>query len=155
MNTLRFLMILSLLVVSSCGQKGEKDDTHDIQAITQMSSARAEAFIAGNAWEIAKAFTMDGCLMAPNEEARFGREAVAAYYQSIFDAYDTDLESHYEEVEVDEYLAFGRGEAKVTLISKADGDTTYSTAKYLNILQRQPDGSWLTTHDIWNGITKD
>jgi ketosteroid isomerase-like protein len=25
-----------------------------------------------------------------------------------------------------------------------------STAKYLNILKKQADGSWKTTHDIWN-----
>jgi ketosteroid isomerase-like protein len=26
-----------------------------------------------------------------------------------------------------------------------------STAKYLNILEKQSDGTWKTTHDIWNG----
>jgi len=25
-----------------------------------------------------------------------------------------------------------------------------SISKYLNILERQPDASWKTTHDIWN-----
>ena len=25
-----------------------------------------------------------------------------------------------------------------------------STSKYLNILERQADGTWKTTHDIWN-----
>lgn len=154
MKTLHLLVLMSLLVLASCGQKRTKDETHDVEAITQLSKARAEAFIEGNAREIAKAFTTDGCLMAPDEKARIGREAVATYYQSIFDAYETDLDSYYEEVVVDGDLAFGRGIAKVTLISKAEGDTTYSTAKYLNVLSRQPDGSWLTTHDIWNEVAE-
>lgn len=151
MNTYRLLFIISLFTVSSCIQKERKDITDDVDMITKISKARAEAFIKGNAQEIAIHFTEDGCLMAPNEPVAFGRAAVATYYQSIFDEYQTVLESYYEEVEVEGDLAYGRGEAKVTLISKVDGDTTYSSAKYLNILQRQSDGSWLTTHDIWNG----
>jgi hypothetical protein len=56
-----------------------------------------------------------------------------------------------EEVKVSGDLAYGRGFAKVKLIPHGGGDTLTSTAKYVNILQRQPNGSWLTTHDIWNG----
>ncbi len=79
-----------------------------------------------------------------------GREAVAAYYQSIFDEYELVLESYYEAVEISRGMAYDRGEAKVTLTSKNNGATTTSTSKYLNILQRQPDGSWQTTHDVRN-----
>jgi ketosteroid isomerase-like protein len=60
------------------------------------------------------------------------------------------LESHYEEVEVSGDLGSGRGEAKVTLVDRVTEDTTYSSSKYLNILKKQADGSWQTTHDIWN-----
>ena len=72
------------------------------------------------------------------------------YYQAIFDHYEPKLSSYYEEVEVSGDLAFGRGIAEVELRSLSNGETEISTAKYLNILKRQTDGSWKTTHDIWN-----
>ncbi|WP_370752738.1 YybH family protein [Foetidibacter luteolus] len=60
------------------------------------------------------------------------------------------MESHYDEVNVSGNLAYGRGYAKVTLIPKKGGAPVVSTAKYLNILKKQPGGEWKTTHDIWN-----
>jgi uncharacterized protein (TIGR02246 family) len=116
-----------------------------------MSSARAKAFNEGNAAEIARHFTEDASLMAPGKPTQNGPEAVQAYYQSIFDEYGTELESGYEEVKVDGDLAYGRGFAKVTLYPKDGSEPIRSTSKYLNILERQQDGSWKTTHDIWNG----
>ena len=130
----------------------EKTTHHeDAEAITDVSKARAEAFNQGNALGIALHFTEDAVLMAPGKPATYGKDSVQAYYQGIFDQYETELESYYEEVEVSGDLAYGRGKAKVKLLPKDGGETLYSTAKYLNILKRQPDGTWKTTHDIWNG----
>lgn len=123
----------------------------DINAITAVSKARAKAFNESDAAGIAQHFTETGLLMAPGKKATSGRAAVAAYYQSIFDTYEPILDSYYEAVEVSGDLGYGRGFAKVTLIEKTTGDTLVSTSKYLNIMARQADGSWLTTHDIWNG----
>ena len=88
--------------------------------------------------------------MAPGAPVAQGRVAVADYYQQIFDQYETLLESGYDEVEVSGDLAFGRGTAYVTLIPRDGGDPISATSKYINILQKQSDGTWLTTHDIWN-----
>lgn len=122
----------------------------DVQRIEAMSSARAEAFNNEEADSIAAYFTNDAVLMPPGESTMHGPEAVAAYYQSIFDAYDPTLESRYVEVEVSGDLAYGRGIAKVTLVPDEGGEPTTTISKYLNIVKRQPDGSWKTTHDIWN-----
>ncbi|WP_273566254.1 YybH family protein [Maribacter halichondriae] len=126
----------------------------DVAAITAVSKARAEAFNQANAKEIASYFTEDAVLMAPGESAAIGTEAVREYYQDIFDSFDVDLESHYEEVEVFGDMAYGRGEAIVRLTPRNGGKSTVASSKYLNILKRQPDGSWMTTHDIWNDNDK-
>lgn len=127
------------------------DKEADIRTITEMSRSRAEAFNQGDASGISKYFTDDAFLMAPEKPSQRGKKEVEAYYQSIFDEFETILESGYEDVVVDGDLAYGRGFAKVILIPKSGGDTLYSTSKYLNILERQADGIWMTTHDIWNG----
>ena len=126
------------------------DYQKDIETITAMSSARAQAFNEGNAAEIAKYFAEDAFLMAPNKETLRGKKAVESYYQAIFDEYEAILESGYEDVVVDGNVGYGRGFAKVTLIAKSSGDTLYATSKYLNILEKR-NGEWITTHDIWNG----
>lgn len=95
-------------------------------------------------------FADDAYLMPPDTETLQGPAAVQQYYQAIFDLYETKLESGYQSVKVDGDLAYGRGFAKVTLTPKAGGERTIAKSKYLNILERQEDGSWKTTHDIWN-----
>ena len=143
------MLCLSLLSVG-CGGAAVDTAARDKAAIAAMSDARAKAFAAGDAAGIGRHFTEDACLMAPGVPTRRGRAAVQAYYQAIFDEYRTGLTSGYDEVKVSGDLAYGRGFATVTLVPKVGGVPQTSTAKYINILQRQPDGTWKTTHDIWN-----
>lgn len=149
----KLLVVMMLLVtgLTCCDKRGAQDEAGDISKIKALSATRAKAFNEGNADVIANAFTETGVLMAPGTRSTTGREAVREYYQGIFDQYKTFLESGYEEVKVSGDLAYGVGFAKVKLVSHSGGDTLVSSAKYINILQRQHDGSWLTTHDIWNG----
>ena len=134
----------------SCQGTDSAATRNDEEVIAAMSNARARAFAAGDAAAIAVHFTDDANLMAPDQPILQGKNAVQAYYQSIFDEYETELESYYDEVEVSGNLAYGRGYAKVTLYPIAGGDSLVSTAKYLNILKKQVDGTWKTTHDVWN-----
>ena len=143
---LAVVLFLSSIFTGCSGTNQQKE----IEAIKAVSSARAEAFNQGNATGIAEHFTQDAVLMPPGTSSMVGRDAVEAYYQTIFDEYYTELESGYKEVEVNGKLAYGRGYAKVKLTPKAGGETTSSEAEYINILKKQPDGSWKTTHDIWN-----
>lgn len=143
-----------MIIATSCDMNKDHVDK-DIADIKALSAKRAKAFNDGDSQVIADAFTENGLLMAPGSEASSGREAVRAYYQGIFDEYKTTLESGYSDVKVSGDLAYGIGHAKVTLHPRNGGDTVIlSTSKYVNILERQPDGSWLTTHDIWNGNEK-
>jgi uncharacterized protein (TIGR02246 family) len=143
-------MMLLIIGLACCDKAGVQDEAREISEIKALSATRAKAFNEGNADDIAIAFTESGILMAPDMTSMTGREAVRGYYQRIFDQYRTFLESGYEEVKVSGNLAYGVGYAKVKLVPHNGGDTLVSTAKYINILQRQDDGSWLTTYDIWN-----
>ena len=145
--------LLWLPFFQGCSQKDHvaASEEKDITAITAVSKARAEAFNQGNAAGIAVHFTEDAQLMAPDQPALKGKAAVQSYYQHIFDEYETRLKSYYEEVKVSGPLAYGRGFAEVALIPKQGGQALTSTAKYINIMKREADGTWKTTHDIWNG----
>lgn len=146
------LPLTSMLFFSCQSEKPSEQPSiqQDKEAITAVSNARAKAFNNSDAAGIAEHFTEDAILMAPGIPAMEGRESVRDYYQSIFDDYEPELESRYVEIKIDGDLAYGRGIAKVILIPKDDTESSEATSKYLNILQRQPDGTWKTTHDIWN-----
>ena len=145
---LGFLVFGTTLI--SCIKPHNRSTESDVRQIEAVSNARAEAFNNSDAKTIASYFTEDCVLMAPDKPATKGREQVRAYYQSIFDAFSPRLKSGYDEVSVSGDLAYGRGFATVELTPKNGGPTTVSAAKYLNILRRQSDGSWRTSHDIWN-----
>ena len=146
-----FAVLFICLFQVSCKMDAGPSTENEKKLITEISQARAKAFNEGNALAIAIHFADDALLMAPGKPSASGKAAIQTYYQSIFDEYNTQLESHYEEVEISGSLAYGRGFAKVTLMPKKAGAPIVSTAKYLNILKKQPDGIWKTTHDIWNG----
>jgi len=145
------VLLFLLFLAVACGTNPDRNEM-DVKQIEMMSADRAAAFNAGDAARIAAHFSKDGLLMAPDSETLVGRVAVEAYYQSIFDEFETGLDSYYEEVQVSGGLAYGRGIADVQLIHKSTGDTTYSRSKYLNILQKTDAGEWVTTHDIWNTV---
>ena len=144
------MIVISISTLACCDKRTSQNEEGDISKIKTLSSIRAKAFNEGNADAIAAAFTETGILMAPDTKSTTGRDAVSKYYKGIFDQYKTFLESGYEEVKVSGDIAYGVGFAKVKLVPHSGGDTLASSAKYINILERQDDGSWLTTHDIWN-----
>jgi len=144
-------ILLLLFIIAAC-TTGEDGVGDAVTKIENMSADRAVAFNDGDASRIAEHFSENGLLMAPDSETLTGQSAVEGYYQSIFDEYETSLDSYYEEVQVSGDLAYGRGIADVRLVHKTTGDTTYSRSKYLNILQKTDTGEWVTTHDIWNTV---
>jgi uncharacterized protein (TIGR02246 family) len=145
-----FSALYVLVFLIGCNPNSKEKSSPDVNKITLISAERAKAFNEGNAAGIAEHFKEDAYLMAPDFPTKRGQKAIQEYYQSIFDEYETELESGYEDVKVDGDLAYGRGFAKVWLIPKSGGEKIYSESKYLNILERQSNGTWKTTHDIWN-----
>ena len=144
-------MLIVYLLTLACMSNDRTINVREAEVIRGISAARAKAYNEGDAAGIAKHFADTCFLMAPGGQTMTDPAKVKAYYQAIFDRYSTGLESGYEDVKVDGDLAYGRGFAKVRLKDKVNGEVIVSTAKYLNILERQSEGSWKTTHDIWNG----
>ena len=143
------LLCLALAPGCAADTRAKSEDEH-VEAIKAISEARAEAFNNSDAEEIARYFTEDAVLIAPGKPVMRGRESVKAYYQSIFDQYEPELTSQYEEVRVSGDLAYGLGTARVEVTPIQGDEPLVSTSTYLNILELQPDGIWKTTHDIWN-----
>jgi uncharacterized protein (TIGR02246 family) len=119
-------------------------------SVKNLREAYIAAQNAGDAAALTALFTDDAVLMPANAPAASGNEAIQAHFQTLLDQVTSELVVSQEEVEVAGDWAFSRGTHTVKLTPKAGGETMEDTGKYLNILKRQPDGSWKIARHIWN-----
>jgi uncharacterized protein (TIGR02246 family) len=122
----------------------------DVAAINEVIRQWEDALNAGDL-DRCGAMQADGAIwMPPNGAAIVGKEAILASIQLSFDQSVPEYVFSSEEVEVAGDWAFDRGTYKATITPKAEGEATQDVGKYLDIFQRQSDGSWKYLYGIWN-----
>lgn len=119
----------------------------------EIEAARAqwmELFSAGDGAAVAaQSFTEDAVLMPPDRAPVEGRDAIAAFWQGAFDAGVTGLTL--ETISIDVIGDTGIVTGYWTVTVPADGGgTTEISGKELLIYEKQTDGTWRASHDIWN-----
>ena len=72
-----------------------------------------------------------------------GKDQMRAYFKEMFEQFDLDTDVYGDfEVEVANDWAFSRGNYILSLTPKGGGPSTHLDGKWLDILKKQPDGSW-------------
>ena len=156
-----FVVVVCLLAsVIACAQPvGESqeavtmvEDTAeaDQEAINALRDQFLAAYNAADVPGVVACFTDDAVVMAPNEPAVEGSEALAEWQQAFFDLFAADLALSSEEVVVSGDWAFDRGTYTQFLTPASGGDAIQDRGKYLVALERQPDGSWKIAREVWN-----
>lgn len=95
----------------------------------------------------------DDCLqMAPDAPPRVGTEQLRAVYQPAFDQYNYDNIVYTEEVRVQILgdWAYAHSTYTFDMTPKEGGETMNLSGKFLEILKRQADGSWMIAIDCHN-----
>ena len=87
--------------------------------------------------------------MRPTVPTLVGREAIQTRHQADFDEATIEMANEIDEIRVLGDWALVRGRDTSTR-TPTDGEPIPETSKWLAIHERQPDGSWKITHDIWN-----
>ena len=137
------LAAAALTVLAACQTPNTNLTDEDIAEITNIATAYTQATRAGDADAVAALYTEDAVEMPGNQPARVGRAAIRATYGGL-----NDLEVNMTELDGRDGVAYERG---TWTQSVPVADTTVGmTGKYLVILRKQADGSWLRTHAIWN-----
>ena len=86
--------------------------------------------------------------MGQDIPAAIGKEQVREYFKPFFAQFNTHVAIYGEtEIQVSGDWAFSWGTAKLSMTPKEGGPTTQVDAKWLDILQRQADGSWKIHRD--------
>lgn len=123
----------------------------DMAGIRTADSAFMAAANAGDAGKIAEVYAEDGVLLAPNLPPQKGRDAVKAFWGGFLDAYTVRFEVASDTIEGRGDLAYNQGHYRFTAVPKAKGvPGVADEGKFLEILKKQPDGSWKYVIDMYS-----
>ena len=123
----------------------------DMAAIRATDSAFAGAAGSGDAAAVAAIYLADARLMPPNAPTVEGREAIQKFWTGLLDAYQIRFDVAAEEIEGRGDLAYARGRYTLDGTPKANGaPPLHDEGKFLEVLRRQPDGSWRYAVDMYS-----
>jgi ketosteroid isomerase-like protein len=122
----------------------------DVEALKALEETVVAAFKAGEIDPMAALYPEDVVVLAPNQPALVGKNAVLAWLQGLYDQFTVDeFTSPVEEVVVADGWAFSRGVFAWTLSPKAGGEPVADSGNFIVIWRRAPDG-WKRARVIWN-----
>lgn len=151
---IRSFVIAAIAVAAwGCGAppQSSADPEADIAAIKTLQADWNKAVEAGSIDGYVAVLDDDIELMPTDAEPITGADNYRAFLQPVFvnDTYRIEAAGP-TEIVVDGDLAYARYDYIIHRSPK-DSDETFSTLrKYLDIMRRQPDGSWRVYKHIWN-----
>lgn len=123
----------------------------DIAAIRAADSAFASAMGAGDVAGIARFYLPDAHVLPPDAPAVEGREAIQQFFAGLLGAYQVTIAVNSDEIEGRGDLAYARGHYTLEGSPKTAGAPALrEEGKFLEVLRRQPDGTWLMAADMWS-----
>ena len=157
-----WLLVAVLVPLASCRQAGGSAPAAsadvpplaaaDLAAIRALDSAFSGAAATGDPAAVAALYLADARLMPPRERTVEGREAIQKFWGGLLDAYQLHLDVGSDEIEGRGDLAYARGHYTLagTPRAKAGGSPLRDEGKFLEVLRRQPDGSWRYAVDMYS-----
>ncbi len=151
MNTSAGLQTAAVLAFTVTGCRtpapGPLSD-EDVEAIRSVTQAWAEATRIGDGGLIGRMVTEDAVELPPDAPEVKGRRAIQIQVEMTGGR--TDLSATSVETGGSDDLAYDRGTYSWTVLAKDMAEPRTETGKYLAIMRRQADGSWLISRLIWN-----
>jgi len=161
MNIRLLPMVIAIAVVAGCGQPATPGDAgtgagetapatltdSDKASIREQTDKFVEAFNAGDFDTMMTLYTEDGVLMPPNSPAVTGREAIKAFISTMPKVKDFSITTDEIEGAGDRAIAYGT--FALTFVMP-DGTEMKDHGKFIEVREKQADGSWLMTHDMFN-----
>jgi ketosteroid isomerase-like protein len=152
-SSMRWTAVPLALAIAACqipapvGPPGLSQE--DVAALDALRDEFIQATLAGAWADLAALYAENAVRMPPNEVAVQGREAI----QQAFEAepgITTEFTITSEETTGLGDLAYQKGTYSVTMTVEGLPEPISDTGKYLVIVRKQPDGSWLMAEHIWN-----
>jgi len=122
----------------------------DVAAIKKWIDRYCATVTAGDFDAYRTFWTEDVVWLPPNGPVVQGIDACMELNRPYFKEYNSVETMSVEEIEVADRFAFVRVNYTCQGTPKADGEPINEDGKGLFILIRKPDGSWVSTHCVWN-----
>ncbi len=119
----------------------------DKAAIEKAKRAWVAAFKAEDWDALVDQYSENAVLLPPDEETKTGHEAIRENFNTDEDTSNEVFDTI--EINGDANIAYVQGVFSFT-ISSANTSPVNASGKYIEIWEKQTDGTWLITHDIWN-----
>jgi uncharacterized protein (TIGR02246 family) len=140
---------VGVLLATGCYPAAGPLSDEDVAAITALGQQYVEASLAGDAAGIAAVYAEDATEMPPAMVATEGRTAIGARYAAGTEPLPTTFTITHTEIVGFGDLAYDMGTWAAT--GEVEGmDPIEISGKYICIVERQADGSWLWKRVIWN-----
>jgi uncharacterized protein (TIGR02246 family) len=95
-------------------------------------------------------FTDDAVLMPPAGPALIGKDQALSYYQKLFSPFlPPEVKYTLDAIEVSGALAVRRYRGLNMFTLKSTGRKVLGAIKYVDVLRKQPDGSWKIALHMW------
>jgi uncharacterized protein (TIGR02246 family) len=122
-----------------------------VAAIRAADSSFAAAVTAGNAAAVADVYEADAKLLPPNAPPIQGREGIQKFWAGFLGGYDVRITLATDEVEGRGDLGYNRGHYTLEGTPKAAGGAPlHDEGKFLEVMRKQPDGSWRYAVDMYS-----
>jgi len=146
------LSVVSSIALTSCSPQGDSATTleEDLDAIAEFNQRYLQSINDGDIETLSSLTTDRHMMILPNRLPIIGKAANDAANARVFELFDIDETWTPEETVVAGAWAYQRGTFSVTATPKAGGDTRVTTGHFLRIYERQNDGSWRMTRDMFN-----
>jgi ketosteroid isomerase-like protein len=154
MNSTRTVGLVCLVVlVVGCGQPQRPSYEEDLAAITEFNSRYLGSINDEDIATLSSLTTEGHVILIPNREPIVGKEANDAANRGAFERYTFDETWTPVETVIDGDLAFQRGTFTTIATPRGDGDRLEVSGSFMRIYQRQPNGEWRMTRDMFNSST--
>jgi uncharacterized protein (TIGR02246 family) len=123
----------------------------DVGLVYELWNEYAAAANDGNIARWLSLWSEDGIQMPPGAPRRVGKEQIGREMQSLFDAFTTsNMVIHTEEIRILGDRAYSHGTLVYEITPKEGGETRSYSGKFLDVLEKQVDGSWKIAIDCRN-----
>lgn len=123
----------------------------DVAAIDAVYAEWSQALAARGAEGYASFFVADGAVLPPDGQAVEGRDAIRKWIQKVLDESTVkDARLSWGPLRISNGMAVRRFTLSGQRVPKKGGDPTRFNNKYVDVLQKQPDGSWKFVYRMWS-----
>ena len=121
----------------------ERNMVLDVGQVYELWNEYAAAANDGDMERWISLWSDDGIQMPPDVPRRVGKEQIRREMQPLFDLFDTsNMIVHTEEVRILGDRAYSHGTYQFEMTPKEGGETKSYSGEFLDILEKQADGSW-------------